>query len=66
MHPEMHLALHHQRERELAREAELRRAARACAGCVVRARRRSAEMAAAFRAWLGVLARPAAPVCCPA
>ena len=65
-HPGTHLVLHRQRERGLAHEVGLHRAAQACPGCVVRARRRLAEIAAAVRARLGVGAGPAPPACCPA
>lgn len=66
MHPDVYLTVHQQRDRELARELELRRAAQDCPGCVVRARRHLAELADRVRARLAGAGQRAAPACCPA
>lgn len=66
MDPDLYLTVHQQRERELVRELELRRAAQDCPGCVVRARRRLAELAERVRARLTGASHAAVPVCCPA
>lgn len=66
MHPDLYLAVHQQRDRELARELELRRAAQDCPGCILRARRHLAALAERVRARLAGTGPAAAPTCCPA
>lgn len=66
MHPDVYLTVHQQRDRELARELELRRAAQDCPGCIVRTRRRLAEFADRVRARLSGAGATAPPACCPA
>ncbi len=66
MHPDVYLTVHQQRDRELARELELRRSAQDCPGCVVRARRHLAVLADRVRARLAGAGPAAAPACCPA
>ncbi|VTR75420.1 hypothetical protein [Cellulomonas hominis] len=65
MDPEVYLTIHRQDERELTRQLELRRAAQDCPGCVVRARRRLAEIAERVRSRVTGTAR-VTPACCPA
>lgn len=65
MDPEVYLTIHQQDERELTRQLELRRAAQDCPGCLVRARRRVAGIAARLRARVTGAGR-ATPACCPA
>lgn len=65
MHPDLYLTLHQQHDRELVRDLELRRAAEACPGCIVRAQRRVAAIAARVRDGLAWRTTPAA-ACCPA
>ncbi len=66
MHPDIYLTVHQQRDRELARELELRRAAQDCPGCIVRARRHLAELVDRVRVRLTGAGAAAAPACCPA
>ncbi|QZN85911.1 hypothetical protein [Cellulomonas sp. C5510] len=69
MHPDLSLTAYRQHEREVVRDAELRRRARECPGCVVRARHRlRAELALLGTRLTGRTARPASvvPACCPA
>jgi hypothetical protein len=66
MHPDVYLVVHQQRDRELARELELRRAAQDRPGCIVRARRRLAEFADRVRTRLTGAGPAASPACCPA
>lgn len=65
-HPEMHATLHLQRERELARQDALVRAARACSGCIVRARRGLARLVAALREDPAAAPAQVPRACCPA
>lgn len=64
MHPDLYLALHQQNDRERARDLELRRAAEACPGCIVRAQRRLGALVAQVRERLTWRTAPA--TCCPA
>ncbi|MBD3778924.1 hypothetical protein [Cellulomonas sp. ES6] len=66
MHPDLSLTAYRQHEREVVRDAELRRRARECPGCVVRARRRLLAAATLLGARLGRRAARVAPACCPA
>ncbi|NHT17547.1 hypothetical protein [Cellulomonas sp. IC4_254] len=66
MHPDVYLTVHQQRDRELARELELRRAAQDCPGCIVRARRHLAALTDRVRARLAGTRPATAPACCPA
>ncbi|GEL45673.1 hypothetical protein KQI48_04840 [Cellulomonas hominis] len=66
MHPDAYLTVHRQRDRELTREIELRRAAQDCPGCIVRAGRHLARFAERVRARLTGAGAAAAPACCPA
>ncbi|CAM5784247.1 hypothetical protein [Cellulomonas persica] len=66
MHPDLYVVVQQQRDRELARELELRLAAQECPGCVVRARRRLVGLAQRVRARFAGMTATAAPACCPA
>ncbi|NKY07821.1 hypothetical protein HF998_12680, partial [Cellulomonas hominis] len=61
MHPDAYLTVHRQRDRELTREIELRRAAQDCPGCIVRAGRHLARFAERVRARLTGAGAAAAP-----
>ncbi|MEN1975566.1 hypothetical protein [Cellulomonas olei] len=65
MHPDLSLTAYRQHEREVVRDAELRRRARECPGCVVRARRRLRAAATLLAERVAGRGRPAA-ACCPA
>lgn len=66
MHPDVYLTVHQQRDRELARELELHRAAQDCPGCIVHPRSHLAEVAARVRARLTGSGHAASPACCSA
>jgi len=66
MHPDVYLTVHQQRDRELACELELRRAAHDCPGCIVRARRHLAALADRVRARVTGAGQASAAACCPA